>query len=140
VPYQKPFEEDADPYEMYEMIKPFLELEYSKDEISDAPYELQEYGYLCEYSPANIERYVFVELSKTSLWLKKPGATTKVIPAGTYYCRQSETSQIKQVAQIFSEYLKGKASFLTIETEIFVGKYNINKPVHELRVIGLSGK
>ena len=45
--------------------------------------------------------------------------------------------QIENAPRVFDEYLQNKKSFLAIETEIFAGKYEINKPINELRVVGL---
>jgi len=39
--------------------------------------------------------------------------------------------------EIFKDYLESGNSFIAIETEVFSGKLNINKPINELRVIGL---
>jgi len=127
MPYGQSFEE-AD---LYEVSKPFLELEYSGDD----SYELLEYGYICEHSPQGIQRYVFMELPG-----HKEQGTTMRIPAGTYFCRQSEESHIEQAPRIFNEHLNAADSFLVIETEILAGKYKVNKPVNELRFIALSGK
>ena len=91
-----------------------------------------EMGLLCEYSPRGVSRYVFMELRACT-----DQVDVKVIPAGTYFCRQDDRSTIEDAPDIFREELRGKDSFLAIETEIFTGKHKISKPVNELRVIGL---
>ena len=127
VPYEKTFEE-ADPVEVAKLIlgAPYYEV-VADDYINEA----LEYGMLCEYSPAGIRRYVFMqvpgELAKSDC---------KVIPGGEYHCRISDANQIEQAGTIFKDYLKEKDSFIAIETEVFFsGKFNINKPINELRVI-----
>jgi len=109
--------------------------------VSDAAYaaytevdynDLSEYGVLCEYTPGGRSYHAFVEIPR-----RIAGKNTKIIPAGTYMCRQSEDSQIDQAQDIFKEYLADKTSCLVIETEIFTGKYKISEPLSELRVIGI---
>jgi len=91
-----------------------------------------EFGLLCEYSPRGLARYIFMELREYV-----DGENIKIIPAGTYFCKQHDTSMIESAPEIFKAQLKGIDSFLTLETEIFTGKHKINKPVNELRVIAL---
>ena len=128
--YARPCEQSFEGADIFELFKPFLDLGYSEEDF----YEFTEYGYMCEHSPSGIKRYAFIELPKH---IKKEN--TQIIPAGTWLCRQSETSQIEQAPQIFRKHLKDKNSFLVIETEVFIGKYKIYKPINELRVIALSG-
>ena len=125
MPYGQSFE-DAD---VYEVSKLMLELDYGGDDF----YEILEYGYMCEHSPRGIQRYAFMELPG-----HKAQANARHIPGGTYFCRQSEESAIEQAPRIFSGQLGGASSFLVIETEVFAGKYKVNKPVNELRFIALS--
>jgi DNA-binding transcriptional MerR regulator len=112
--------------DQYEMSKLFFDVPYSEED------DLIEYGFLCEYTPLDIKRYVFMELPK-----HEARENIKIIPAGTYYCKQSEESQIGQSSEIFKDYLAGKNSFIAIETEVFAGKFSINKPLNELRVLAL---
>ena len=119
--------EDAD---KFELAKPFFDLDFDEDSFSDDMYNL-EYGFMCEYSPSGIQRYFFIEMPEHK-------ANIKVIPGGTYFCKQGEDSQIEQAPQIFRKQLENKTSFLAIETEVFLGKYKVNKPINELRVIGLD--
>ena len=125
VPCEQPFAE----VDISELAKPFLDLEYS----GEGFYELSEYGYMCEHSPSGIQRYTFIELPEHTV-----KENTRSISAGTWLCKQSEESQIEQTPQIFSKHLKGKTSFLVIETEVFIGKYKIYKPINELRVLALN--
>jgi len=124
-----PFEQSFGNVDIFELAKPFLDIEYSKEDL----YDLTEYGYMCEHSPAGIQRYAFMEIPKH---LGKE--STKIIPAGSYFCVQNEASQIEQAPHFFRKHLKGKTSFLAIETEIFIGKYKIYKPINELRLIALD--
>jgi DNA-binding transcriptional MerR regulator len=128
--------EDAD---KFELAKPFIDLEYNEDDFSDDMYNL-EYGYMCEYSLSGIQRFFFIEMPE--LPTKFPAvhkANIKIIQDGSYFCKQSEDSRIEQAPQIFRKQLENKTSFLAIETEVFLGKYKVNKPINELRVIGLKG-
>jgi len=125
MPCEQPFDND----DIFELAKPFLNIKYSEDDF----YDLSEYGCMCEHSPAGIQRYAFIELPEHA-----ERENAKIIPAGTWFCNQCETSQIEQAPQIFRKHLKGKDSFLVIETEVFIGKYKIYKPVNELRVIALN--
>jgi len=140
IPYEKPLK-GAD---LFELAKPFFEMEYGEN----VSYEFIEYGYMCEYSPSDIQRYAFMELPKINsdeilpVSLRGINPVPKIIPGGTYFCTQSETSQLEEAPQIFHKQLKGKTSkdrisFLAIETDILVSKYKVNKPLHELRVIAL---
>ena len=90
------------------------------------------FGLLSESTPQGISRYVFMELQRCT-----EAANVKTIPAGIYFCKQSDASMIEQAADIFQEQLQGNPSFLAIETEIFAGKHQISKPINELRVIAL---
>jgi len=119
MPHGKAFEDDMD---IFDMLKP----------VGSDYHELLEYGLLYEYSPEGVRWYVFMELPG-----HKAAAGCKVIPAGEYFCSQSEASRIEQVSQVFGEELKGAASFIAIETTIFTGKFKISNPVNELRVIGV---
>jgi len=112
----------------WEVAKAFFDIEYDDDDYG----EFAEYGILFEHSPAGIKRYAFMERLPD-----KAGDNCMVIPAGEYYCRQGDISQVEQAEQIFSEYLKGKKHFLAIDTEIFASKFVIDRPMHELRVITL---
>jgi len=125
--YVVPLEQSFDKLDWAEMINSFLSLGYNDDDYED----FTESGLLCEYSPAGIKRYVFIELPKG-----KPRGEYKTIPGGTYFCVHNSESQIENASQIFEKHIKG--SFLAIETEIFTEKYEVNKPISELRVIRLE--
>ncbi|MDR2543709.1 MAG: MerR family DNA-binding transcriptional regulator [Treponema sp.] len=126
--YVIPYNQSLDNADAFELAKPFMDLDDSEDGFYDF-----EYGYMCEYSPSGVQRYAFMELSKP-----KTEDNIKVIPGGLYFCKQWEESQIEQSPHIFRRQLKGNKSFVAIETEIFIGKYKINKPINELRVIGID--
>ena len=106
-----------------------LDLEY---DIDDFYYILPEYGFLCEYTPTKVTRFFFIELPK-----RKAKTSIKTVPGGIYQCTLSEGSQIEKAPQIFYNYLQGRDSFIVIETEIFARKYEITKPLNELRVIAV---
>ena len=126
--YVMPYEESFENVDQYEVTKLFLDTPYYED--GDG--EWIEYGLLCEYSAGQVRRYAFIEAPRTGAKGKR-----KVIPAGQYHCRQSDTSQIEQAGAVFEDYLDDKKSFIAIETEVFSGKSNINRHINELRVIRL---
>jgi DNA-binding transcriptional MerR regulator len=126
--YVIPCEQTFENADQYEMSKLFNDIPY--DEYED--YERLEYGFLCEYTPSGVERYVFVEVPPG-----KVNANCKIIPGGQYHCRQNDTGQIEQAGDIFKDYLAGRDSFIAIETEVFCGKVNVSKLINELRVIAL---
>jgi len=117
--------EDKNLLEIAKLFKDIEDVPYYED-----GYGLLEFGFLCEYSPAGRQHYVFAEFPK-----KVAGENIMVIPAGTYFCKQSTAIQLDKAPEIFSEYLAGRDSYLAIETDIFTGKSKINNPLCELRVI-----
>jgi DNA-binding transcriptional MerR regulator len=128
IPYEKTFSD----MDKHEVAKIFLDMPYDENNEGDGGWV--EYGFMSEYSAKGIKRYVFVEVTHDML-LDNSTFERKIIPSGKYFCRQMDENQIEQVAEIFKEYLAGKSAFLAIETEVFLGKYNINNPINELRVI-----
>ena len=130
--YTIPYEKTFDDVDKHDVAKLFLDMPY--DESSEGDGEWVEYGFLTEHTAKGINRYVFVEVTQGTL-MDGPGFHRKIIPAGKYFCRQKDGNQIEQAGEIFKEQLSGKPSFVAIETEIFFGKFNINNPVNELRVI-----
>ena len=112
---------------IFKIIEMFSSSGYTDDDYDDTP----EYGSLLEYSPDGVKWYAFFEIPSY-----KEGENIKKIPAGEYLCKQNQTSQIENTSKIFNEYLKGKTSYLAIETELLISKYEINKPINELRIIG----
>ena len=122
--YLIPYEQTFDNVDQFEFAKLFLDFPYT-----DENYALLEYGYLCEYSLNGVARYTFVEVSK-----ELSDENCKVIPGGAFYCYQSNNSKIESVKDIFKDYAKGDESLIAIETEVFSGKLNINRPTNELRI------
>jgi len=122
IPYGRTF----DNVNQYEVARLFLDAPNYEDNEN----EWLEYGLLCECSLGRTHRYAFVEVPQD-----KANLHCKTIPAGQYYCRQNDISQIEQAGSVFNDYLKGGDSFIAIETEVFPDKFNINKPINELRVI-----
>lgn len=96
--------------------------------------ELPEYGFLYEYSPDRAMCYTFIE-TYTEACEHTPTENIMAIPAGTYFCRLDEDSQLEHASEIFREQLAEQDSFIAIETGIFTGKHNFSKPINELRVI-----
>jgi len=118
----------------FEIVKTVLKLHYDIEDYAEMfHFGLVDIGVLSVYNSSKASHFMFTELPKHIA--KKTEANVKVIPAGTYLCTQSEEKQIDRAPEIFSEYLKGKNSFLAIETDIFTKIYKTNKLVHELRVI-----
>ena len=124
--YVVPLENSFEDVDWADMWKLFLNLGYTEDDYEDSA----ESGILCEYSPSGIKRYAFVEVPKDT-----PRGDVKIIPKGTHFCVQNKTSQIENAPQIFGKQLKSTEYYLAIEIEIFAEKYEINKPINELRVI-----
>jgi DNA-binding transcriptional MerR regulator len=112
--------------------KHFCIMPYDQTYYGDDDYEWLDYGLLYEYSLDHVHRHAFIEVPQN-----KKNANCKVIPAGLYYCKQCDISQIEQAAEIFKDYLAGRDVFIAIETVVFFGKFNINKPINELRIIVL---
>lgn len=120
----------ACPKDMADIAREFLEMPYINDK--DYPH-LPEYGILAYHTPVGREYYVFYEIGG------KPAApedeNIKTIPAGEYFCILSQHSQTENAHEIFRGHLSGESSFIAIETEIFVAKYKIYEPMHEIRVL-----
>jgi DNA-binding transcriptional MerR regulator len=127
--YLIPFGKSFENVDMCEVNKLFLDTPY--DEYDD--YEMLEYGFLCEYLPSGVNRFVFFEVPHNKL-----NPNYKTISAGCYFCMQSDDSKIEKAASVFNDYLAGLESFIAIETEVFSGKVNTNKPINELRVMKSS--
>lgn len=64
-------------------------------------------------------------------------AEIKTIPAGKYFCTQSEKISIENTPVIFADHVKNMTSYLAIETVFSASKYEVGKPISELRIIGL---
>jgi len=123
-PVARPFDE----VDQLEMAKDFWKIGMG---LGSEEQESWEFGLLCEYAPNAVSRYVFMELQAHTDKAKHIRTT----PAGTYYCKQHDKSMIDQAPAVFEEQLRGKRSFLAIETEIFSGRHQISDPVKELRMI-----
>ncbi|MCL2841414.1 MAG: MerR family DNA-binding transcriptional regulator [Defluviitaleaceae bacterium] len=93
-------------------------------------HEMCEYGCLRESTPGGTMYYAFVEVPKDAQVENK-----RIIPSGTFICRQSEEYQVENTTEIFADYLKGKDSFIAIETDVITGRHKINKPFSELRIL-----
>ena len=129
--YTKPCEKPPKDITQIEIASLFMNTTYFEDAYNIYD-ELSEYGFLCEYSQKGIQYHAFIEIPKNM-----EVEDTIIVPSGTYFCKLDERSQMEQAPKIFEKYLATKDSFIAIETEIVTGKYRINKPVNELRVISL---
>ena len=128
IPYKQTFSDE----DKVSIAKLFLDMEYIvEDSYTD---DWAEYGFISEHTTQGVRRYIFVESTENTLPDIKKYALKK-IPAGLYHCRQHQDSQIEDSTEIFKDYLADKKSYIAIETEIICGKFNINHPINELRVI-----
>ncbi|MCL2217041.1 MAG: MerR family DNA-binding transcriptional regulator [Defluviitaleaceae bacterium] len=107
-----------------EIVDAFMNLPHFED-LND----IWDYGVMCEFSPRGAMYYAFAEIP-----LEMEIENKRVIPGGTYLCRQDEDSQIEHADEIFKTHLKGRNSFLAIETHVLTGCHKINKPLSELRI------
>ncbi|MCL2280229.1 MAG: MerR family DNA-binding transcriptional regulator [Oscillospiraceae bacterium] len=128
IPYKQTFSD----YDEVNIAKLFLDMAHTVE--SDYTGDWAEYGFMTEYTAQGIYRHIFIEATENT----PPDIdkyALKKIPSGLYHCRQHQESQIEDTAEIFKEYLADKKSYIAIETEIICGKFNINHPINELRVI-----
>jgi len=130
--YCLPYEKSFDDTDKASIAKLFLDMPY--DEESDGDGGWVEYGFLSEFSDKGIRRYVFIEVTQY-IRVGSSSFERKIIPAGKFHCRQQNHTQIEQAPEIFKDYLKGKQKFIAVETELFLGNFNINNPLNELRVL-----
>jgi len=92
---------------------------------------LPDIGCLYQCSPEGIRYYGFSELA-----IEDANEKTIMIPEGTYYFRFDEESRIEEAEVIFAEQLKGKDTYMVIETqEALLSKYKISQPMYELRLM-----
>ena len=97
------------------------------DDIIPAP----DVGYICQYSPKGINYYGFCEIAKHFTH-----KNAIIIPAGTYFTRQDESSQIENTREIFKEQLEGRDTFMVVETEeLFLSETKVSQLTYELRLI-----
>jgi DNA-binding transcriptional MerR regulator len=123
--YVKPCGQSLENVDVLETILSFADVQFGDENI-----DLPDYGFLCKNSPTEKTYYAFVEVSEES-------ENTMRIPGEKYFCKQVETGAIEQAPEIFSEYLRGRDSFIVIEAEEFyVGKRKKNNShISELRII-----
>jgi len=100
------------------------------DEYADD--EMPAVGFLCEHLSKGMQYYIFVEAPKGT---GPEDEDVKVIPAGEYWCRQNTRHRLDNVREVFKEQLGDAAGFLAIEVEVFLGRFKIDQPPTELRVI-----
>ena len=92
---------------------------------------LPDVGYLCQYAQGEAKYYGFGEMSKQFTHEK-----AIVIPGGTCFFRLDESSKIKEAPEIFEEQLRGRDSFMIIETEeSLLGKTKVSQTMFELRLV-----
>ena len=134
-PWKKSFT-NAEPFEV---IKASQDLYYYEDSYGEwLYYEMLEHGFLCRYSCGEAKYYMFAELPEHAAMNLQKNILT--IPQGTYMCIKGEESQLEKASQIFGGHLGGEDSFIAIETDIFPGKFNIDKPVRELRILAVENQ
>jgi DNA-binding transcriptional MerR regulator len=124
--YVRPFDYPFCDANYSEVAKLFFEATYYEDDESEP-----EYGFLIEFSPGGTKRFLFAEATKDT-------TNYKPIPAGKYYCTKNDFFDIERARENFPDYLKGKDSFIAIETEAFTDKIILDKPISELRVLALN--
>ena len=92
---------------------------------------LPDVGYICQYSQSGISYYGFYEIAKH--FTHKNAIT---IPAGTYFFRQDEISQIENAREIFKEQIEGRDAFMVVETEeLLLSETKVSQIMYELRLI-----
>jgi len=92
---------------------------------------LPEIGCLCKHSPEGVRYYGFSELAR-----EDANEKTIIIPSGTYFFRHDEKSRIEEAGEIFKEQLRGRDSYMIIETqEALLSKSKLSQPMYELRLI-----
>ena len=129
--YIKPYQQAINDQEFFAANRAFFETLHYKDDDDEWP----EYGVLVEYLSESSSQYTFLEIPASKV--QQQELSYKVMPAGQYYCYQSDTCQIEDVKEVFCDYLADKDAFIAIETEVFSGTFNINQAIYELRVIAL---
>ncbi|MCL1877768.1 MAG: MerR family transcriptional regulator [Defluviitaleaceae bacterium] len=117
-----PIEKSLNEAERIKILQSFMKLP-----IEEKDWEEAEYGILCEYAPREA-MYYFVEVPEN---IDLPNV--KIIPGGTYFCMQTENSEIEKAPELFKDHIEGPC--YAIETEIFTGRIKLNKPICELRVV-----
>jgi len=125
----KPCNPPLSELDRFELVMSFFDL-FDAEHYSS---EMAEYGFLREFGPAGDSYYAFMEVPMPLV-----DKDVRKIPAGVYFCRQDDNSQIENAHMIFKGNLAGTSSFLAIETEILTSKPKISKPLNELRVIQTS--
>ena len=133
--YTKPYEQSLENIAPTNIAGFFLEMPYTEADYS-AKDDIPEYGFLYEFSPLlpnGVQRNIFIEVPKRKF---THDSNAKIIPAGTFYCIQSNDFYlIEQAGDVFKETLAGRNSFMAIQSGIFLGKYKIDNPVNELRLV-----
>ncbi|MCL1883427.1 MAG: MerR family DNA-binding transcriptional regulator [Defluviitaleaceae bacterium] len=119
----KPWHNSMEDADQIEILKSFWNtIPYDEDDN-----ELYEYGFMCIKTSEKIEYFLFAETPK-NLQLDN----LIEIPAGNYSCILSQSPQIENTSEIFKNKIGD--SFISIETSIITERYNITKPIHELRI------
>lgn len=125
--YVKPFDKRTNRITDTDMVKAFLDMPISQA----SAFSFSEYGMFCEFTPEKTAYYFFIDVASDA-----EGENTITLPAGTYFCSRSDNRQIHLAPKIFKEYLKGKSSFVAIESdELSIGMKTSNNSTYELRII-----
>ena len=92
---------------------------------------LPEIGCLYQHSSEGVRYYGFSELAK-----EDANEKTIMVPGGTYYFRLDERSRVEEGEIIFAEQLKGRETYMIIETqEALLSRGKLNQPMYELRLM-----
>lgn len=89
-----------------------------------------EIGLLHIHRPDAVERFQFVEIQRPP---RRKTPEIKTLPAGRYLARRVSESRIEAAPEEFAALFSRDYDKVVIETELFTGEYNIERPTFELR-------
>lgn len=90
----------------------------------------QELGLLYLYHGDTVERYQFIEVLSPA---GKRDKNIMTIPAGKYIAKAMETDSIENAPQLFPAQFAQDYTKIVIETELFTGNADVEKPMFELK-------
>ena len=90
----------------------------------------QELGLMYIFNANKVERYQFIEITNSSKGRKKELIT---IPASNFIATVVDTDSIENAPDIFAEQFAKDYAKIVIETELFTGNADVEKPLYELR-------
>lgn len=92
----------------------------------------QELGLLYIFHGEDVQRYQFIEITSSA---KKGDKNVLILPAGKYLAKVVETDSIEIAPCLFQEQFAEDYPKIVIETELFTGNANVEKPLFELRCL-----